>query len=101
MAFFTLWWRDQTDDTKATFKQYIKEGRIEFVNGGWSMNDEACPYYLDIIENMRVGHQFLQKEFGITPNIGWHPDPFGHSTANQYLFTEMGIEAIFFSRLDY
>jgi len=35
------------------------------------MNDEACPIYTDIIDNMRIGHQFLMKEFGISPTIGW------------------------------
>jgi len=41
---------------KARVKKYVKNGQLEFVNAGWSMNDEACPYYLDIIENMRQGH---------------------------------------------
>ena len=101
MAFFTLWWRDQTDAVKLKFKSFLASGRIEFVNGGWSMNDEACPLYSDIISNMMTGHQFLHSEFGVTPKIGWHVDPFGHSLANQYLFSEMGLEAIMFSRIDY
>jgi lysosomal alpha-mannosidase len=65
------------------------------------MNDEACPIYDDIITNMMAGHQFLHEEFGVSPTIGWHVDPFGHSLANQYLFSEMGIEAMIFSRIDY
>ena len=35
------------------------------------MNDEACPYYSDIIDNMRVGNKFMLEEFGITPKVGW------------------------------
>lgn len=27
-----------------------KEGRIEFINGGWSSNDEACNDYESIID---------------------------------------------------
>lgn len=79
----------------------VSEGRLEFVNAGWSMNDEACPYYTDIIDNMRAGHDWLFKEFGVKPTVGWHLDPFGHSSANQALFAEMGFDAFFFSRLDY
>lgn len=65
------------------------------------MQDEACPHYEDMIDNMMIGHQFLLKEFGVKPRIGWHIDPFGHSSANPRLFADMGFDAWFFSRLDY
>ena len=79
----------------------MKDGQLEFVNGGWSMNDEACTHYDDIINNMQYGHEFLLEEFGIRPRIAWHVDPFGHSNANPRLFAEMGFDAWFFARLDY
>ena len=50
---------------------------------------------------MMVGNEFLFKELGITPTIGWQIDTFGHSNANPRLFAEMGFDAWFFSRLDY
>lgn len=65
------------------------------------MHDEACPHYEDMINNMAYGHEFLLKEFGVKPRIGWHIDPFGHSNANPRLFAEMGFDAWFFARLDY
>ena len=65
------------------------------------MNDEACPYYTDIIDNMRIGHQFLLEELDIVPTTGWQIDPFGHSSANAVLFSEMGFDAVFFARIDY
>jgi lysosomal alpha-mannosidase len=65
------------------------------------MNDEACPYYTQIIDNMMIGHKFLKEELGITAKIGWHIDPFGHSSANAALFADMGFDAFFYSRLDY
>ena len=52
------------------------------------MNDEAWPYYTQIIENMMIGHKFLKEEFGVSTNIGWHVDPFGHSSANAALFAD-------------
>ena len=79
----------------------VNTGRLEFVNGGWSMHDEACTHYEDMILNMQKGHKFLMDEFGVRPRIGWHIDPFGHSNANPRLFAEMGFDAWFFSRLDY
>ena len=65
------------------------------------MHDEACPHYEDMMNNMMKGHDFLLKEFGVKPRIGWHIDPFGHSNANPRLFAEMGFDAWFFARLDF
>ena len=101
MAFFMKWWELQDDKMKETVRNLVKQGQLEFVNAGWSMNDEACPYYSQIIENMMIGHRFLKEEFGYTINIGWHLDPFGHSSANAALFADMGFDAFFYARLDY
>jgi len=70
------------------------------VNGGWTAHDEANPSYDDMINNMMIGHQFLKREFDMTPNIGWDIDTFGHSDTNTRLYAEMGFDAMFFSRLD-
>jgi hypothetical protein len=101
MKFFTMWYYEQPQKVKDQVKMLIKEGRFEFVNGGWSMHDEACPHFEDMINNMMQGHQFLMKEFGVKPRVGWHIDPFGHSNANPRLFADMGFEAWMFARLDH
>ena len=54
-----MWWERQNDKTKADVQQLVAEGRLEFINGGWSMHDEACTHYEDMINNMRLGHEFL------------------------------------------
>ena len=79
----------------------VRSGQLEFVNGGWSMHDEACTHYEDMINNMMKGHWFLLEEFGYRPKYGWHIDPFGHSSANARLFADMGFDAWFFARLDF
>ncbi|CAI2379380.1 unnamed protein product [Moneuplotes crassus] len=101
MAFFMRWWEQQDDAKKETVRNLVNEGRLEIVNAGWSMNDEACPYYTQIIDNMMIGHRFLKEELGVATNVGWHLDPFGHSSANAALFEDMGFDAFFYSRLDY
>lgn len=74
MAFFWRWWNEQTSDTKDLVRKLVKEGRLEFINGGWSMNDEAATYYTDIVDQLTLGHRFLLREFGphAIPVIGWH-----------------------------
>lgn len=65
------------------------------------MNDEATTHYTDIVDQMTVGHEFLFREFGVRPLIGWHIDPFGHSSSHPALFARMGFEGFFFGRIDY
>ena len=73
---------------------------MEITQGGWVANDEACTNYEDIIMNMYIGHQFMKKEFGVVPRVGWMLDSFGHSAANAALFADFGFDAIYFSRTD-
>ena len=52
-------------------KKLVKNGQLELINGGWSMHDEACPTYEDMIANMMIGHDFILKNFDKKPRIGW------------------------------
>eukprot|EP00347_Sterkiella_histriomuscorum_P016349 403353533 len=101
MKFFTMWWNEQPADIQQSVKQLVKNGQLEFVNGGWSMHDEACPSYEDMIDNMMHGQKFLYDTFQVKPRIGWQIDPFGHSATNARLFAEMGFDAMFTSRIDF
>jgi alpha-mannosidase len=101
MKFFSMWWKNQNEEIKAAVRAMTKEGRLEFVNAGWSMHDEACTHYEDMVNNMIIGNDFLMQEVGVKPRIGWQIDPFGHSNANARLYAEMGFDAVFFARADY
>lgn len=52
MKFFTMWWDEQTEAMKQDVRTLVSEGRLEIINAGWSMHDEACPHYEDMITNM-------------------------------------------------
>jgi hypothetical protein len=71
MKFFSMWWERQDEAMKEDVRMLVREGRLELLNAGWSMQDEACAYYEDMINNMMLGHQFVLKEFGVKPRIGW------------------------------
>ena len=101
MSFFKKWYDTQTDKIKQTVKDFIKEGRLEIINGGWVMHDEAGTYYKHLIDNMRIGLKFLKEEFNITPRIGWFIDPFGHSSATSHILSQMNFEKIVLTRIDY
>jgi len=100
-AFFKRWWDEQSDFMKSKVKSFVQNGQLEFINGGWCMHDEAAPNYVDMIDQTTLGHQFLLKEFGVVPSIGWQIDPFGHSATQASLYALMGMNAWFFGRIDW
>ncbi|XP_071483413.1 lysosomal alpha-mannosidase-like [Diadema antillarum] len=102
-AFFERWWHQQDEKTQFLVRQLVSEGRLEFINGGWSMNDEACTHYNAIIDQMTEGLRFLVNTFGKcgVPRVAWHIDPFGHSREQAGLFAQMGFDGFFFGRLSY
>ncbi|XP_042526495.1 lysosomal alpha-mannosidase isoform X3 [Dipodomys spectabilis] len=103
MAFFSRWWRQQTNATQETVRDLVRQGRLEFANGGWVMNDEAATHYGAIVDQMTLGLRFLEDTFGSDgrPRVAWHIDPFGHSREQASLFAQMGFDGFFFGRLDY
>uniref|UniRef100_A0A336M0Y1 Alpha-mannosidase n=1 Tax=Culicoides sonorensis TaxID=179676 RepID=A0A336M0Y1_CULSO len=102
-AFFFKWWKNQSHELKEKVKILVKEGRLEFVGGAWSMNDEAGVHYNSVIDHFTWGLKFLKDEFGecAIPKIGWQIDPFGHSREQASLFAQMGYDGMFFGRIDY
>jgi len=70
------------------------------LHGGSVSPDEQLCSADDVIENMMVSREWLQKEFGVeTPTIAWQLDIFGHSAGHAQLIKEMGIKSMFFARM--
>ncbi|XP_063148563.1 lysosomal alpha-mannosidase [Candoia aspera] len=103
VAFFAHWWGLQTEAMRQSVQQLVAEGRLEFVNGGWCMNDEASVHYSAVIDQMSLGLHFLKETFGECgrPRVAWHIDPFGHSREQASLFAQMGYDGFFLGRIDY
>ncbi|XP_064640290.1 lysosomal alpha-mannosidase-like isoform X2 [Lineus longissimus] len=103
MAFFYRWWNQQHDLVRHQVKQLVNEGRLEFILGGWCMNDEAATHYNAIIDQHTLGFKFLRDNFGdcARPRVAWQIDPFGHSKEQASLFAQMGYDGLFFARIDY
>uniref|UniRef100_A0A672MN70 Lysosomal alpha-mannosidase n=1 Tax=Sinocyclocheilus grahami TaxID=75366 RepID=A0A672MN70_SINGR len=58
-AFFYRWWRQQSQSTQKIVAQLVNEGRLEFINGGWCMSDEATTHYSAVIDQMTLGLRFF------------------------------------------
>jgi lysosomal alpha-mannosidase len=73
MAFFYRWWNLQNDSMKIVVQNLVDQKRLEFVVGGWCMNDEATTFYNDMIDQQTLGLQFILQEFGdcARPRSAW------------------------------
>ncbi|XP_011704639.1 PREDICTED: lysosomal alpha-mannosidase isoform X1 [Wasmannia auropunctata] len=102
-AFFWKWWLRQDDKVRNDVKMLVNEGRLEFIGGAWSMNDEACTHYHSLVDQFTWGFRRLNDTFGscARPHIGWQIDPFGHSREQASLFAQMGFDGMLFGRIDY
>lgn len=102
-GFFNLWWKRLSEDKKKRFDALVQSGHMEFISGGWVMNDEACVFYTNTIDQMTYGIRKLKDTFGKcgVPKIGWQIDPFGHSREYASLLAQMGMDGYFFGRVDY
>lgn len=54
-AFFFKWWNKQTDSLKEQVYTLVQEGRLEFIGGAWTMNDEATTHYQSVIDQFTWG----------------------------------------------
>ena len=100
MFFFSRWWYEQTIETRKEVLALYEEGRLEFLLGGWVANDEACPIYEEIEDNIMAGHEFLRRELKVTPpRIAWLVDSFGHGGATPDLFQKLGFDSLVFARV--
>jgi lysosomal alpha-mannosidase len=101
MYYFQRWWLEINETKRANVRALVANGQLDFINGGWSMHDEACVHHEAALSNMEAGAQFLKREFGAVGgrlNIGWHIDPFGHASTTPRLMAEMGFDAFIFYR---
>lgn len=102
-AFFFKWWEEQAAELQEKVKVLVAEGRLEFIGGAWSMNDEATTHYQSIIDQFTWGLRRLNDTFGDCgrPRVGWQIDPFGHSREMASLFAQMSFDGLFLGRIHF
>lgn len=101
ISYFARWYDNLGKETQASVRKLVKQGRLEFVSGGWVMPDEANSHWYSIIEQLAEGQQWLKKNFNVTPISSWSIDPFGHSPTLAYVLKNSGFENHLIQRTHY
>uniref|UniRef100_A0A8C1U4V6 Alpha-mannosidase n=1 Tax=Cyprinus carpio TaxID=7962 RepID=A0A8C1U4V6_CYPCA len=101
ISFFAKWWESADVHKQEAMRKLILSGQLEMVTGGWVMTDEANAHYFAMIDQLIEGHQWLEKNLGVTPRSGWAVDPFGHSATMPYLLNRANISSMLIQRVHY
>ncbi|XP_075569771.1 alpha-mannosidase 2x isoform X2 [Pelecanus crispus] len=101
ISFFSKWWDNISAQKRAAVRRLVGNGQLEMVTGGWVMPDEANSHYFAMIDQLIEGHQWLEKNIGVTPRSGWAVDPFGHSSTMPYLLKRSNLTAMLIQRVHY
>ena len=102
VSYFALWFESlRSEDAKETIKLLLDTGQLEFVTGGWVMNDEANTHHFAMISQMVDGHEWLTHHLNYKPRHGWAIDPFGVSPTMAFLLKRMGLRAMVVQRVHY
>jgi len=67
------------------------------------MHDEACPTYLDMLDNTALGARLIFDSFRVSPRTTWSIDPFGHSAFQGSMLSSplAGVNGVYVARMDY
>lgn len=60
-AFFWKWWEQQPHRIRRIVKRLVREGRLEFIGGSWSMHDEATTHYHSIVDGFTWGFRLVRS----------------------------------------
>uniref|UniRef100_A0A8D2MKB7 Alpha-mannosidase n=1 Tax=Zonotrichia albicollis TaxID=44394 RepID=A0A8D2MKB7_ZONAL len=101
ISFFSKWWDNISAQKRAAVRRLVGNGQLEMVTGGWVMADEANSHYFAMIDQLIEGHQWLEKNIGVTPRSGWAVDPFGYSSTMPYLLKRSNLTAMLIQRVHY
>ena len=99
VSFLSKWWQQASDQQKAAVRKLHAVGQLEFIGGGWVMHDEADTSMGGILNQMTEGLVFLNTTLGVRPTVGWHIDPFGHSSFTPELFSLLTYSAFVLNRI--
>lgn len=50
ISFLHRWWIENAEPRRDLMRKLVRNGQLEFANGGWSSHDEATTYYEDVID---------------------------------------------------
>ncbi|HIE41040.1 MAG TPA: glycoside hydrolase [Candidatus Aenigmarchaeota archaeon] len=79
-------------------KKYVKEKKIELVDGEYLMADTMLPQGETLIREILVGKSYIKKKFGINVEVMWQADSFGLNAQLPQIYKKSGYKYVAFRR---
>lgn len=81
-------------------REHVANGQWDIVGNAWVEADTNVASGEALIRQLLYGHEFFQKEFGVSSDIYWLPDCFGFSWALPQIIRRSGMKYFVTHKID-
>ena len=82
----------------ATFRKFVKEGRLQLVGGTDIMPDVNMPSGESFVHQILYGKGYYRDQLGVDVTVGWNLDTFGHNAQMPQILKLAGYKSYWFFR---
>lgn len=82
----------------ARIQKLVKEGKWAIMGGWYLQPDCTMPSGESFLEQIKLGQEYFQEKFGVTPTTAINFDPFGHSRGLVQIMKKTGYDGYIFMR---
>lgn len=79
-------------------RKLVKEGRWVIMGGWYLQPDCVMTSGESLLEQIRLGREYFQEKFGVTPKTAINFDPFGHTRGLVQILKNTGFDSYIFMR---
>ncbi|SKA85327.1 alpha-mannosidase [Clostridium sp. USBA 49] len=97
-AAYYEWIENNEPEMFEEIKKRIKEGRWVLVGGWWIQPDCNIPSGESFIRQALYGQHYFKEKFGVTAEVGYNVDSFGHNAMLPQILKKSGLDSYVFLR---
>jgi len=91
-AGYYAWVEENDPEMFAKIRQRVREGRWGIVGGMWIQPDMNTPSGECLARHFLYSQRYFKEKFGVTVNVCYNVDTFGHNAMAPQLFRKSGID---------
>ena len=97
-ACYYSWVEENAPEMFEEVRRRVQEGRIALVNGWWIQPDCNIPCGESYARHALYSQRYYKEKFGITCNVGYNADSFGHNGMLPQILKKSGMDYYVFMR---
>ena len=92
------WIEKEEPELFARIKRLVKEGKWNVIGGTYLQADCNIPNGESFIRQIQYGQRYFKEKLGVSTDMAFHMDAFGHSRGLVQIFKKMGYQYYIFMR---